>query len=132
VQPLASIGRRFLALVIDCVILFVASKVVKFIPIVGQVPAVMLVVFAGYFSWMEASKYRGSLGKIAMGIEVGDLDGRPINWKTALVRNVMKIISWAIMFIGFLFAFFSERKQTLHDLVAKTLVFQSADLTGEE
>ena len=123
--PLASIGRRFLALLIDMLVLFITTKIVHFIPVIGRIPLVMVVVFIIYSAWFESSKYRGTLGKIALGVEVTDLNGGSIPLKTAILRAVGKAISFSIMCIGFLFAYFSEKKQTLHDLIARTMVVES-------
>jgi len=42
-----------------------------------------------------------------------------------LVRTLAKIPSALIFLIGFIMAAFTERKQTLHDLIAGTLVVRA-------
>ncbi len=123
--PLAGVGRRFLALLIDALLLSIISKIVRVVPILNVMPFIMYLLFLVYSAWFESSKYRGTLGKIALGIEVTDMAGRTISLKTAVLRAIGKVISALIMLIGFLFAFFTERKQTLHDLIAKTVVVTS-------
>ncbi|MCZ7584030.1 MAG: RDD family protein [Deltaproteobacteria bacterium] len=122
--PVAGVGRRFLALMIDALILSITAKIIHLIPLLGSIPLIMFVMFIAYSAWFESSRYRGTLGKIALGIEVGDANGERISLKTALLRAVGKVISYLIMGIGFLFAFFTEHKQALHDLIAKTLVLE--------
>ena len=93
--------------------------------IVGTVLTIMVAVYAVqilYFSVMESSKYQATLGKMAMGIKVVDLDGNRITFGAALLRSVGKIISQSIMWIGFIMAAFTERRQGLHDMIASTLV----------
>ena len=93
--------------------------------IVGMVMMAVIAVYATqilYFSVMESSRYQASLGKMAMGIKVVDFDGNRISFRTAVLRAVGKILSQSIMWIGFIMAAFTERKQGLHDIIAGTLV----------
>lgn len=75
-----------------------------------------------YFPLMESSKWQATLGKRAVGIIVTDLDGRRIDFGRALGRFFAKIISGIILYIGFIMAGFTDRKQGLHDIIASTLV----------
>ena len=132
--PLASIGKRFVAFIIDTAILMAV-----FLLIVSHLkPAaavIMTIVTLCYFAFFESSKYRGTPGKIAFGLEVTDLEGKPISWKKALLRAVIKGLVFLmkppltflglIGVIGFVFSFFTEKKQALHDILAKTLVVEN-------
>lgn len=75
-----------------------------------------------YFALMEASSNQGTLGKMAMGIKVTDMMGYPITFGRATGRYFGKILSGAILMIGYIMAGFTERKQALHDMMAGTLV----------
>jgi uncharacterized RDD family membrane protein YckC len=75
-----------------------------------------------YFAIMESSKYQATVGKMALGLKVTDIDGKNIDFVKALIRNVSKIISQMILFIGFIMAGFTEKRQGLHDIIAGTLV----------
>ena len=75
-----------------------------------------------YFTFMEASKFQGTVGKIALSLKVTDLSGGKLDFSKALVRNLCKIISQVTMFIGYIMAGFTEKKQALHDMIASTLV----------
>ncbi len=75
-----------------------------------------------YYAIMESSKYQASVGKLAMGIKVVDLNGNRVSFGTAFIRAIGKILSGAIMYIGYLMAAFTEKKQGLHDMIASTLV----------
>lgn len=75
-----------------------------------------------YFSFMESSKYQATIGKLALGIIVTDLGGQKLDFVKALIRNISKIISSCILFIGYIMAGFTEKKQALHDMIAGTLV----------
>lgn len=75
-----------------------------------------------YFALMESSPAQGTLGKIAVGLIVTDLEGRRIGFGRATGRFFGKILSGLVFAIGFLMAGFTERKQGLHDMLAGTLV----------
>lgn len=75
-----------------------------------------------YFTFMESSKNQATVGKMAMGIIVTDLNGGKLDFSKALVRNLCKIISNFTMLIGYIMAAFTEKRQALHDMIASTLV----------
>lgn len=75
-----------------------------------------------YFSLMESSAKQGTLGKMALGIKVTDMAGNRIGFGKATGRFFGKIISGVILYIGFIMAGFTEKKQALHDMMASTLV----------
>ncbi|NJL90703.1 MAG: RDD family protein [Coleofasciculaceae cyanobacterium SM2_1_6] len=51
-------------------------------------------------------------------------EGRPISFVKASIRHFSKILSALILMIGYIMAFFTEKKQALHDMIAGTLVLQ--------
>jgi uncharacterized RDD family membrane protein YckC len=75
-----------------------------------------------YHAIMESSGYQGTLGKMAMGIRVTDLDGRRIDFGRATGRYFSKILSFLTLMIGYIMAAFTKKKQALHDIIAGTLV----------
>lgn len=75
-----------------------------------------------YFTLMESSKYQATVGKLALGLIVTDESGAKLDFVKALVRNLCKIISSMILMIGYIMVGFTEKKQGLHDIIAKTLV----------
>jgi uncharacterized RDD family membrane protein YckC len=75
-----------------------------------------------YFAWQESSRAQATLGKRLMGIKVTDDAGHRIGFGRATGRFFGKIVSGIVLYIGFLLAGFTERKQALHDLMASTLV----------
>jgi len=79
-----------------------------------------------YYSFMEASKYQGTVGKIALGLIVTDAAGNKLDFTKALVRNLSKIISSIILGIGYIMAGFTDKKQALHDMIAGTLVVRKS------
>ncbi|MGK5081717.1 RDD family protein [Bdellovibrionota bacterium FG-1] len=114
----APLGRRFLALLLDLMILFIPCALAgHIIPVIGS-----LVVLFFYAPILESSELRATLGKHLVGIQVTDPMGRRISLRAATIRNVLKFVSSMLLFIGFFFALFNPKKQTLHDLLADTLV----------
>jgi uncharacterized RDD family membrane protein YckC len=85
---------------------------------------ISLVVGWLYFALMESSAKQATVGKMALGIIVTDLDGRRIGFGRATGRYFAKILSALTIGIGFLMAGFTERKQALHDMVASCLVIR--------
>lgn len=75
-----------------------------------------------YFTLMESSKYQATVGKLALGLIVTDESGGKLDFVKALIRNLCKIISSMILMIGYIMVGFTEKKQGLHDIIAKTLV----------
>ena len=83
-----------------------------------------------YYALMESSAKQATLGKMALGIRVTDLDGNRITFGKATGRYFAKILSALILGIGFLMVAFTQRKQGLHDILAGTLVFKGEATAG--
>jgi uncharacterized RDD family membrane protein YckC len=79
-----------------------------------------------YSTFMESSKFQATLGKLALGLKVTDLQGNKLDFTKALVRNLCKLISNFTLFIGYILAGFTEKKQALHDMIASTLVVKKS------
>lgn len=75
-----------------------------------------------YHALMESSAKQATLGRMALGIRVTDLNGNRIGFGRATGRYFAKILSALILGIGFLMAAFTAKKQALHDIPAGTLV----------
>lgn len=75
-----------------------------------------------YFALLESSGAQGTLGKQILGLRVTDYEGRRISFARATGRFWAKILSGIPFNIGYIMAAFTERKQALHDILAKTLV----------
>jgi uncharacterized RDD family membrane protein YckC len=77
-----------------------------------------------YFAGMESSARQATLGKAVLGMRVTDLNGNRVSFGRASGRFFSKIISGMIMYIGYIMAGFTEKKQALHDMIAGTLVMR--------
>lgn len=85
-----------------------------------------LLFYIVYCIFMESSGLHATLGKRVVGAIVLSETGEPLTLKQALLRNLLKILSALPLFMGFLMAAFSEKRQTLHDKFAKTYVVERA------
>jgi uncharacterized RDD family membrane protein YckC len=79
-----------------------------------------------YFALMESSSWQATLGKKALGLRVTGMDGQRIGFGRATGRYFGKILSALTLFIGFMMAGFTPRKQALHDMIAGTLVVRNS------
>ncbi|MEK4458057.1 RDD family protein [Paenibacillus sp. FSL R10-2748] len=81
-----------------------------------------------YYALMESSKCKATVGKLALGIVVVDEFNHKLSFGRASARYWSKLISVIILFVGFIMAAFTERKQALHDLIARTYVVDKREL----
>ena len=78
-----------------------------------------------YYAWFESSSYQATPGKLALGLFVTDMEGRRITFARASGRFFAKIITGLIpLFIGYIMAGFTAKKQALHDMIASCLVLR--------
>jgi uncharacterized RDD family membrane protein YckC len=123
--------KRVVAFLIDIAILIVAGSIIGgiigrlavsevFIERVSYYTGVLLNWL--YFTLFESSSRQATPGKMVLGLTVVDYEGNRISLLRANGRWLSKILSAGILLIGFLMAAFTERKQALHDILARTLV----------
>jgi uncharacterized RDD family membrane protein YckC len=77
-----------------------------------------------YYVVLETSPKQGTWGKQIVGIKVTDLQGNRITVGRAFGRYFAKIITGCTLGIGFLMPLFTEKKQTLHDMIAGCLALK--------
>jgi uncharacterized RDD family membrane protein YckC len=77
------------------------------------------IIYQAFFVWY----YGATIGKIVMKLRVIDFNhfGR-ITFSQALIRSLLRIVSELFFYFGFIMAFFTDSKQTLHDKFGRTLV----------
>ena len=147
--PLASIGSRTVAALIDTVVVLVpmgllalvAAAAVAFslgriqpgpehslLLVFGLVGLNLLTVLVGigYHAYFEAAPRIGTVGKRMQGLRVTDENGQPLSAMHSLGRGASRlVITMAVPYLlGFFLAALTEKKQTVHDLICKTLVLQ--------
>ena len=145
--PLAGIGSRFIAALVDSLILIavfiflviLATFVLPALGALGEKAAnwgvgifilISFLVFWGYFALFEAFNNGRTLGKRAAKIRVIHQSGRGINFVEALARNLVRIIDYFPGFygVGIVAMFLSRRHQRLGDMVAGTLVVREREV----
>ena len=77
-----------------------------------------------YYALMESSLKQATLGKMACGLIVTNLQGQRISFAQATGRYFGMIVSALILCIGFLMCAWTERKQCLHDIMSGCLMFK--------
>ena len=118
------VGPRFLALLIDAIIIGVVGGIlgVIFRNSPGLSGGVTGLLALAYFIVLEATQ-GATLGKMALGLRVTRTDGAPISWTESIIRNLLRIIDGLfVYFIGAILIWTSPLKQRLGDRVAKTVV----------
>jgi uncharacterized RDD family membrane protein YckC len=86
----------------------------------GNAPAIILQWL--YYALLESSSKQATIGKMAIGLKVTDLDGNRLSFGRATGRYFGRLLSGLILNIGFLLIAFNAKKQGLHDILAGTLV----------
>jgi uncharacterized RDD family membrane protein YckC len=131
----AGFWRRFFAVILDCVITGAADTILALIILLGASLgkdsgfAAIILMYATnilgawlYFTLMESSKYQATIGKMALGIRVTDLNGNRASWGRVNARYFASFLSGITLGIGFIMAGFTQKKQAMHDMIAGTLV----------
>ena len=118
------VGPRFLAILIDSIIIGVVGAIlgVIFRNSPGLSGGVTGLLALAYFIVLEATQ-GATLGKMALGLRVTRTDGAPISWTESIIRNLLRIIDGLFVYlIGAILIWTSPLKQRLGDRVAKTVV----------
>jgi uncharacterized RDD family membrane protein YckC len=122
---IAQSGQRVLAGLID--ICVVQAVILLFALLTAGFGTVVEVGFplanAIYGGVMMSSVWQATVGKKLLGLKVVDLRGNKPSTGRIWGRSLASLLSWFPLFgIGYLFVFFTARRQTLHDMIAGTLV----------
>jgi uncharacterized RDD family membrane protein YckC len=133
----AGIGSRFLAAILDSLIIAAAQVLVIYLlglasQSLAFVESVLIAVGAvlsflilwGYYIVFELVWSGQSPGKRAIGLRVVREGGRPITFTSAAIRNVVRIVDFlpALYGIGVVVMFIDGRARRLGDFAAGTLV----------
>jgi len=114
-MPRAGFWIRMAALFIDVLLVGFAMSMLQ------HVVHLHLLVLAAYGAVMW--KLRGStVGGIVFDLKVVRLDGRAVEWETAIVRALGCFLSLAVAGLGFIWIAFDGAHQAWHDKIAGTVV----------
>ncbi len=87
--------------------------------------AILLVVNTLYVALTMSSRHMATLGMRAAGIVATDTSGERLSLLRAIGRQLALLLSYYSLGIGFLVQAFTGRRQTLHDLVVRSVVLQA-------
>jgi uncharacterized RDD family membrane protein YckC len=117
-MPRAGFWIRMAALLLD--VLLVGFLMSLLHPL-GNFHILMLAIY-GAVMW----KLRGTtVGGIVFDLHVVRLDGRPVDWETAIVRALGCFLSLFVVFLGFIWIAFDPNRQAWHDKIAGTVVVRA-------
>ncbi|MBM3283021.1 RDD family protein [Candidatus Gottesmanbacteria bacterium] len=149
----ASFGRRFLAGLLDGVIVQIINIVIGWVPLflfmiivdkfgknlgnrsISIVSPMVLygafiwlttiIIFCGYFVYFIGSRGQ-TPGKMVVGIKVVKIDTHTSpGYISAFLREIVgKIISCLVICLGFFWMLWDKNKQTWHDKIANTIVIK--------
>jgi uncharacterized RDD family membrane protein YckC len=131
--PVAPLGQRFLAGLVDALVLLGGAVVFAFIfwragghltpvPLNLAVVALIAAIFVwAYFALFTALTY-STPGLIWMGIEVRNMDGWPPALGESLLRAFGYLVSISALMIGFVWALLDSESLTWHDWISGTFL----------
>ena len=94
----------------------------SFIGVYLMLAGVSTVICWLYSALMIASVRQGTVGMLALGLTVTDLKGQRLSFARATGRYFATLVTGFTIGIGYLVMFFNERRQTLQDLIAGTVI----------
>lgn len=84
-----------------------------------------IVLFWLYFALQESGTHQATWGKRLFGLRVTDANGARLSFAHATGRTFAKYISYMTLYIGYMMAGWTQKKQALHDLIANTFVVKN-------
>lgn len=134
-RPYAHLAKRFAALLFDWWVAGILLTPFTLIPAFffenEAMGTVLLVLFGalGFFVHLAYStyfvgRYQATPGKMAMRLLIIQPNGERISYKRALGRAAGELVSGAVLYLGYLMAYFDPERRTLHDHMAGTRVIE--------
>ncbi len=115
----SAIWRRATAAIIDTIILSVISGICIRSFFLFPLGFFIHIFYKPIF---ESSRVRATPGKYLAEISVVKENGDQLDLKTAYVRYFSSWLSGATLGLGYAFSLFNSKRQTLHDMLAGTIV----------
>lgn len=116
----AGFWRRFVASFLDGMIVLIPSWIIGLlVPYVGGIIVGLL-----YKPVFEASALKATPGKAMMGMMVLSESGERLTLKQSYIRYFCSILSGIVLGIGYLMNLFTAKRQTLHDMIAESVVIK--------
>lgn len=140
---------RWVATLIDGVVITIIAFILQLVfiffisPILGisdphilfsavwppSIPEITGLVIGTLVSWayyiLMTNAQQATVGKILLGLHVESVDGRRLTLKEVIIRETIgKFLSGLTLFFGALMAGFTDKKQALHDKMARSVVIE--------
>jgi uncharacterized RDD family membrane protein YckC len=135
VMNYASIGRRFAAILIDAIVMWIPTGIL--IALVGFATMMRARINGEWNFWILLPMAIGityqavmlatrgqTFGKMALSVRVVRTDGTPITPAQAWGREVLRAVLNFLYVIDYIPAFFTKERTCIHDLAARTRVIQ--------
>jgi uncharacterized RDD family membrane protein YckC len=120
----AGVGQRFIALVIDSILLGIVTGII--VAIVGNIGTVGGFLIGVAYHWYFLTQNKGQTpGKILIGIRVVKTNGAPLTAIDVVIRYIGYYINTFFIFIGWLWAIWDDNHQGWHDKLAGTYVVKA-------
>lgn len=118
----AGFWERFGAAFLDGLILAIPGYALQYI--FGESQSILFSIAVNwlYYALQESGPAQATLGKKALALKVTSMDGARISFGQATGRFFGRYVSAVILLIGYLMMLWDEKRQTLHDKMAGTLV----------
>lgn len=134
-SPRAGFAKRFLAFIIDAVLIALAVGVfyatlgwIFIFPFGGWSPFpgfIWLGLAYAYFVLLEV-RYGQTIGKMAFNLRTVMVDGKPVTTEGALIRNIAKVIPFLLLVDVILYLIaFKQEDQRASDRIANTIVIDT-------
>jgi uncharacterized RDD family membrane protein YckC len=142
--PLAHLGRRFVALILDGFVYMIVLVPIMFLAgafnftekaaaptsPAGAMGALGVQMVLNVFLWIVPLSYKAimvqmrgqTVGKMAMQIKVVSADGSAVTPGQAWIRALIESLLAGCCYVTYIVAFFRNDKCTIHDMAAKTRV----------
>lgn len=118
--------ERFLAMLIDAVVLIIPSAILQFIlpDFLAYIVGLFLGVGYAVYFWTSSGS---TPGKMVMKLKVVNSEtGELLDPGGAVLRYVGYFVSAIPLYLGFIWVAFDEKKEGWHDKIAKTRVIKTA------
>lgn len=132
----ASYFERLLARLIDSLVYFM----IIFVPVVKIASAAsftnlvdniynftLFILFIAFlilpFEIAMTAKFKGTPGKLLMGLKIQKEDGKPLTFKEAFIRlTIGRAVSGLFLGLGYFWIFKNKKRQAWHDLINQSVV----------
>lgn len=124
--PLAGIGRRFVALVIDHLLVGLAVGILSSFIRNGAGAGGFFLLLSVIYQWYFLTQRDGqTIGKMIMNIRVVKVGGEPLTVSDVILRMIGYWVNGLVFGLGWIWALVDKDRQGWHDKIAQTYVVEA-------